>query len=78
MDCKYYLPCGMCELTKEKCIQYDIIQVPNHITINPDPWRPNENMPITVYGPPYFTPSDVNWEDFTNANRISTSIDEIQ
>jgi hypothetical protein len=61
MDCKYYLPCGMCELTKEKCIQYDIIQVPNHITINPDPWRP-----------------DVNWEEFTNANRISTSIDEIQ
>lgn len=69
MDCKYYLPCGMCELTKEKCIQYDITYVPNPITnypnpitINPNPipWRPDENIPVTVYGPPYFTPSDVN------------------
>ena len=50
-DCKYYLPCGMCELKKALCTYFTPIPAaPTPIEPSPiDPWK---NMNVSVYACP--------------------------
>ena len=66
-NCKYFLPCGWCELKKERCSEYrmkiDIPTVPWE-----DSWYPGINIPVTVYGCPSFKPTTYSLEEVKAIN----------
>ena len=45
-ECKYYLRCGMCELKRKPCTYF------TPYCPEPYPWKPKDNIAVTVYGCP--------------------------